>query len=184
MKVINLLPKKNQLEIRYEVMLRSLWVTVIFSILSFIVVFIAQFGTKLYLQLQASTLNAEIVQLQGQVNKQENAQVKTKIQQENNLITDYENLVTNSPKWSQLIKAFTPLPPPGVKISSFEVNPSNQGIEITGFAPTRELVIQLYNNILQDSKDFYGIDYPLENVVMPTNISFHYSFYYRSTLTQ
>jgi hypothetical protein len=55
-------------------------------------------------------------------------------------------------------------------------------VSITGFSPTRELVIQLYNNILQDNKDFYNVNYPFENLGKPTNVNFHFNFYLQSKL--
>jgi len=176
MKTINLLPKSRQEELRYEILLHSLWFVIILSLLSFAMVFLAQFGAKFYLQYQAVAIKDQISQLQIQVNQQQNADIKTKIQSINGLISDYNNLANNSPKLSRVIKAFAPLPPAGVKINSFAVDPTAKTISITGTSPTRDLVIKLYNNILLDTKDFSNIDYPLENVVEPTNVNFHFTF--------
>jgi hypothetical protein len=184
MKTINLLPKIRQQELRYEVLLNSLWVVALLSLASFILVFLIQFGTKFYLQYQDNSIKQQVAELQSQVNKQQNTQIKDKITAVNNLVTDYLNLANSSPKWSKVIKAFAPLPPPGLKISSFSINPTQNTINITGLSPTRDLVILLYNNILNDTNDFYGIDYPLENVVNSTNVSFHFTFSIQKKLLQ
>jgi hypothetical protein len=176
MKIINLLPKSRQEELRYEILLHSLWFVIILSLLSFALVFLAQFGAKFYLQYEAVAIKDQISQLQIQVNQQQNADIKTKIQAINGLISDYNNLAGSSPKLSRVVKAFAPLTPAGVKINSFNVNPANKTINISGTSPTRDLVIKLYNNILLDTKDFSNIDYPLENVVEPTNVNFHFTF--------
>lgn len=181
-KVINLLPKPKQKELHYDSMLHSLWTIVIWSCLSFAAVFAAQFATKFYLQLEGQVIHDQIIALQKEVDKQQNSDVKAKIAVANNLIKDYHKLAVASPQWSKIIKAFAPLPPAGIKINTFAVNTSNKSVVITGLSPTRDLVIMLYNTILADQKDFYGIDYPLENVVAPTNNSFHFTFYVQDSL--
>jgi cell division protein FtsB len=181
-KIINLLPKARQQELHFDSMLHSLWLVVIWSVLSFAAVFLAQFGTKFYLQLQSRNIHDQIQALQAEVDKQQNADVKTKVQEVNNLIGDYHNLVVAAPQWSKIVKAFLPLPPQNVKINALNINVQNKSISITGLSPSRELVIQLYNNILSDKKDFYGVDYPLENVVTPTDNAFHFTFFVQDKL--
>ena len=181
-KTINLLPKPRQQELHSDSLLHSLWLVVILTGLSFAAVFLVQFGTKFYLQLQSQSIHDQILALQAEVDKQQNTDVKTKVQAVNNLIGDYHNLVVAAPQWSKIVKAFLPLPPVGLKINSFTISVSNKSINITGLSPTRELVIQLYNNILSDQKDFYGIDYPLENVVSPTDDPFHFTFFIQDKL--
>jgi hypothetical protein len=184
MKIINLLPKSRQRELRYEIILHSLWVVVSLSLISFILVFLVQFATKFYLQYQNDAIKQQVVQLQGQVNKQQNTEIKAKIEAVNNLVLDYLNLANGSPQWSKVIKAFALLPPDGLKISTFSIDPGNKTVSIAGLSPTRDLVILLYNNILQDTSDFYGVDYPLENVVNPVNVSFHFTFKIQDKLLQ
>ena len=53
---------------------------------------------------------------------------------------------------------------------------------ISGYSPTRELVISLYNSILQDDQDFKNIDYPLENVAKAIDINFHFTFSIQDSL--
>lgn len=184
MKTINLLPKARQQELGYEITLHSMWVITGLTIASFAVVFAAQFSTKLYLEIQAQSIKGQITQLQSQVNKQENAQVKAQVKAVNDVILDYKNLADSSPKWSKVIKAFVKLPPDGVKVDSFTVDGTTKLVNITGKAPTRELVIQLYNNILADSGEFYNINYPLENIALPTDVSYHFTFSVKDSLLQ
>ena len=76
------------------------------------------------------------------------------------------------------------MPPQGVKINSFNIDPVGKSVTINGISPTRDLVIELYNNILNDSNDFYNINYPLENVVLPVNVDFHFTFFIQDKLLQ
>lgn len=184
MKTINLLPKARQQELRYETILHSLWIVISLSLASFAVVFLAQFGTKFYLQVEDVVIKGQVIQLKSQVDKQQNTDIKAKIQAANNLVSDYKNLSDSSPKWSKVVKAFAPLPPAGVRISTFTVDVEKKTVTIAGLAPTRELVIQLYNNILQDTADFSNIDYPLENVAQPANVAFHFTFKIKDNLYQ
>ncbi|MDR3642663.1 MAG: hypothetical protein P4L74_03495 [Candidatus Doudnabacteria bacterium] len=181
-KVINLLPKPKQRELHYDSILHSLWKLVIWSCFSFALVFFVQVATKFYLQLEGQVIHDQIQALQQQVGKQQNSDVKVQITTANNLIKDYHALSVASPQWSKIINAFAPLPPSGIKINSFGVNTDTKAITITGLSPTRDLVIKLYNIILADQKDFYGIDYPLENVVSPTDDTFHFTFYVQNSL--
>lgn len=184
MRQINLLPKPRQHELRYDAMLHGLWFFISMSIFSFALVFLAQLGTKFYLQMEANVFSAEIAELKGQVNKQENADLKTQINAVNNVVSDFNNLASASPRWSKVVSAFAPLPPAGVRINSMVIDSTKKAITITGNAETREDVIQLYNNILADSGNFYNIDYPLENVAKPTKIIFHFSFLIQDKLLQ
>ncbi len=176
MKVINLLPKPRQQEARYIAMLRGVWFVFGFSLVSFVLVFLAQSGTLFYLQNQAGRLQAQIADLKAQVNKKENSQVKSQVKAANDLISDFKNLAQTSPKWSKVIEAFMPLPPEGVKINTFSIDPAKKTINITGIAPTRELVIKLHDNIAKDKRDFHDIDYPFENIARAQNVNFHFSF--------
>lgn len=183
-KTINLLPAARRQQIRQEAVFGALMSLIWISIFSFLVVIAAQFGVKLYLQNQAASINDSIQRLQSQDNKQENTTIKQQIGDINNLIADYKTLAVGIPKWSKMVKAFAVLPPAGVTITSFNVDFSTHQIIITGTSPTRELVIQLYNNILADNAEFYNLDYPLENVARPTNISFHFEFTVRDSVLQ
>lgn len=181
MKVINLLPKSRQQEMRYTSLLSSVWVLVILSLFSFALVFLAQFFTKIYLDNKAISIKNQIEQVKIQVSKSENSDIKKKIQDANDIISDYNNL-SNVPNWSNVLKAFALLPPQGITVNSFNVNSTDKTITVSGRSPTRELVIKFYNNILQDSKDFYNVDYPLENIAAPVDIGYHFTFYVRDSL--
>jgi hypothetical protein len=182
MKVINLLPKSRQQELRYLAVYHVLLRVIIASALSFAAVFAVQFLTKLYLAGEIRTTAAEIQQLKTQVNKDDNQRVKNQINALNGTIADYVNLTAAAPKWSKVIAAFAAIPSPAIKISSMRIDPPSKVINISGFAASRDDVIELYNSILADDKEFYNINYPLENVVYPSNINFHFTFYIKDEL--
>ncbi len=182
MKIINLLPPARQQLFKQEAIFRTLLWLIGISVFSFILVIACQLGVKFYLQNQARAISQNIETLQNQVKKQENSTTIKQINDFNNFITDYKNLGQAIPKWSKVVKAFAALPPAGVSVNSFSADFTAKTIQISGQSPSRELVIQLYNNILNDDKEFYGIDYPLENVAQPANISYHFTFKVREEL--
>jgi Tfp pilus assembly protein PilN len=182
MKLINLLPKPRQEELRYQKMLSALTAALWFSLASFIMVFLLQLGVKIYLQSRQKSIQAEIGQLKSQVDKQENAQIKQQIKDINSRITDFKNLSDSAPKWSKVLKAFAVLPPPGTKINGLTIDLAKKSINISGFGDTREAVIALYESVKQDSQQFFNIDYPLENVAKPTDVNFHFTFYIKDDL--
>lgn len=182
MRIINLLPKSRQEDIRYEKILSGLFLVMWISLASFILVFLIQFGSKIYLESRLGSFENKIQVLKEQVNKDENAQIKAEITGINNKIADYKNLADNMPKWSQVLKAFAVLPPEGIVISSFTVDPTDRSVVIRGNAATRELVIELHDNIENDSENFYNINYPLENLVQPVDVDFHFTFYINDEL--
>ncbi len=183
MKLINLLPKSRQQELRYERVFHSFLVVVWFSIASFILVIGVQLAAKIYLQAEVVRVAADIQNLKSQVSKSENEQLKKKITSINNYITDFKNLST-IPKWSKALIAFSALPPEDVGITAFNLDIKTKAVRIQGFAPTREVVDEFYKNIIADTKEFTGVDYPLENVAKPKDNDLHFTFYVKEELVQ
>lgn len=165
-----------------ETILHGIMGLIWLSLATFVLVFAVQTGTKFYLGFEMSSLQNQIETLQQQVNKQTNAELKLRIKGINDIVNDYNSLSASGPKWSKLLKAFAPIPPAGVNISSFVVNSPGNIVTITGFAPTRDLVIELYNNLQQDTEHFSNVDYPLENVSRPADIQFHFTFSVKDNL--
>ena len=184
MKVINLLPKHRQQELHYVAVLHSVWIVVWLTVFSVAAVYAVQVGTQLYLKGKVVALQQEIARLKVQVEQKENTQIKAQVKADNDIVSDFKKLADGAPQWSKVIKAFAPIPPDGVKVNSFTIDPVQKSITINGFAPTRALVIQLWNNIVADNKDFYNVDYPFENVSKPTDITYHFTFYIQNSLLQ
>lgn len=182
MKIINLLPKNRQQELRYEALLGRLYFVVIISAFSFALVFLSQFGARVFLEKQLTQLAISTEQIKKQIDKQDNAQVREKIKQINDQVSDYKDLVDNSPKWSKLLKAFAKLPPKGVRIIGISTDETQKTIVVNGFSPTRELILDFYDRINADKENFFGLDKYLENIAKPTDVSFHLNFQFKPEL--
>ena len=176
MRIINLLPKIKQQELRYRGMFFSLMRFIVLAGVSFAIVIMLQLLGRFYLQYQLRHIQSGIEQLKTVSNKQENALLKARIKLINSQIGDFNTITLSTPTWSKVLRSFAELVPEQVAIQSFTADAVKKQVLISGFAPSREQVIALYNNIAADREHFSNIDYPLENVTKPTDVSFHFSF--------
>lgn len=182
MKIINLLPKSKQRDFRYEKIFHSVLRLTYLAAASFVLVFLTLFGTRFYVTHQGSQIDAKADAIKNFADKQENTVLRNKIKGINNVFTDFQSLSDTTPHWSKVLAAFTRLVPSDVKIQTFTADAKKKQVSIIGYSPTRESVIALYNNISRDDKNFFNVDYPLENVSKPTDVSFHYNFSIRDEL--
>lgn len=176
MKRINLLPRTKQQELSYERVFYSVAMAAIFGVLIMLLGVVAQFGAYVYLDRKDKAMDTEIEQLKGVANKTENAEIKKQIRVVNAQIDDFTKLSSLTPQWSEVVSAFIKNIPADVKITQFSADTETGVIDIQGFSPTRDLVIDLYNNIKADKEHFENINYPLGNVTKPTNVRFLFNF--------
>lgn len=177
MKRINLLPKLKQRELAHERTFYSVAIAVVIATVILLLGVLVQFGVSVFLNRTSVAVDAEIEQLKQVANKSENAEIKKQINEVNAQITDFTRLSRETPQWSRVISEFVKHVPAGVKITQFDATTEGQEITINGYSPTRDLVIDLYNNINADKANFRDINYPLENVTQPTNVRFFFTFF-------
>ncbi len=175
-KRINLLPAPRQLELANEKVLYSVSVAATLGVVLLLLGVLAQFGVRLYITHTMDSVSLQIEQLKGVVDKSENANVKKQIQLANAQISDFAKLSSQTPEWSSVVAAFLNDVPHQVVITQLTADTVKQEIMIRGYSPTRESVIDLYNNINADKDHFLNINYPLENVAQPVNVSFNFTF--------
>lgn len=177
MKRINLLPQNKQTELYYENLFHGVFVANIIATVILLSGIVAQVGTHLYLNQKAQKVQDEVALLKLQVDKGENTEQKQKIKLINSQMLDYQNLADKTPRWSVVLTAFAKLVPDKVKISQFSTDTKTGKVSISGYSPTREKVIELYNNLNSDRDHFRDVTYPLENVAKPTDVQFNYDFF-------
>ncbi len=177
MKLVNLLPKIKQKELIYEEAYHSMVVFIELGLVTLLLVLVAQFGGRFYISQIAHRYDQDIEDLKQVTDKQENAELKKQIQDINAIVGDYNQLATNTPGWSTVLKTFAAHVPDGVKLQTFIADREKLKIDISGISPTREQVIELHRNISGDTEHFEKIDYPLENISRPTNVPFHFTFF-------
>lgn len=176
MKKVNLLPKHKQVELTHERIFYNVAVGVGIATAIFVIGVLAQLLVFLYLGSSSRSVTAQIEQLKATANKSENASIKKQIQLTNAQITDFSSLLNKSPQWSGVLVALIKHVPAGVKITQFDADAEKQEVTISGYSPTRDSVIDLYNNINADKENFKSINYPLENITQPTDVKFFFTF--------
>jgi Tfp pilus assembly protein PilN len=172
----NLLPKDKLKELTYEHVLYSVTVAIVASVVILLLGLLVQFGVWFYLNKKMVSSDEEIGQLKISANKTEDAAIKEHINLVNAEIQDFTALSAATPQWSTVLAAFVKDVPQGIKISEFDADATKKQITITGYSPTRDAVIDLYNNLNADKEHFLNINYPLENVSKPTDVKFTYTF--------
>jgi Tfp pilus assembly protein PilN len=176
MKIINLLPKPKQQELRYESVYHSVLVAIVIAVGILLFAVVVQVLAWAYMQREQVTVVQRIEQIKQVADKEENTALKAKILALNNEMQDFKDLSASAGQWSDVLSAFAKQIPEGVKINQFQADEKTGKITINGQSPTREAVIELYNNISRDGEHFKDIDYPLENVAKPTDVAFHFTF--------
>ncbi len=176
------MPKPKQQEIKYQRVALGIKTLVILSIMTFGVVFLVQTLIILYLNHELSSVRSNITRLSSEVNEDENGKVKEQIKSINNVLHDYRSLAGASSRWSKMLRALVPLVPETVNLKSLTVDAAKKSVTITGFSPTREGVIELHDNIEADKNNFMNINYPLENVAKPKDVTFHFTFWVKEEL--
>lgn len=176
MRIINLLPKPKQRELKLENWFKAALKFVAVTTSSFLLVFLGQLAARAYISQRAVSLERTVQNLQQAINKGENAQLRKQITDVNSQMADFKQLWEGTPKWSRVFSAFAKDVPLGVKIINFDADVKTKKVQIQGFSPSRGLVIELYNRINLDSDNFSGINYPLENVAKPADVTFNFAF--------
>jgi Tfp pilus assembly protein PilN len=182
MKHINLLPKDKQKEIAHEILFRGVVRFWEVAFVTFLLVFAAQFVTWSYLRANEAGLDNKIEQIKKVSNKEENAKLKEKIREINGHITDFKNLIDGSPTWSVAVRRIAMHVPEGVKINTVVADTKTKKLEIRGYSPTRESVLDFYNAVRNDTDHFASINYPLENVAKPVDVSFIFTIELKDVL--
>lgn len=75
---------------------------------------------------------------------------------------------------SILEKIFQALPQ-GTYLTSLNFNPQISQFSLTGFSPSREILLQFKEN-LEKTAGFKEIDFPVQNLIQTTNIDFSVNF--------
>ncbi len=176
MKRLNLLPRLKQQELAYERIYHSLFVAGSIAVAIVLFGVLSQIAAHFYLSRHLATIESEIEVLKRTANKEENAVVKKQIILTNSILDDFSNLAKTSPQWSRVLEAFIQHVPADVRVTNFTADIEKKQITIIGFSPTRDAVIDVYNNINADKEHFKDINYPLENVAQPTNVQFTFTF--------
>lgn len=173
---INLLPKEDQQEIQLEKINTVFLNFFIWVIISLVIVSLLFFGARIYLDSQFEQTIDQIELRRQILSQQENKDLKEKLIEFNTTLNNLVVLNKYQGFWSDVLINFSRLVPSDIAIDSLVADRVSGAIRISGFAGTRESVLKLRENLL-DSDYFGNVNFPLSNLVSPTNVEFRYTFF-------
>jgi Tfp pilus assembly protein PilN len=173
---VNLLPKDEQREVvleRITAKLKNLFAWILLSLLVLAGFLLA---TRIYLGSELSRVSEQVNMQRQVVSQAENRELK---QQLDGLNTHLSNLVLLDEQqavWSEVLIELARLTPVDTSIDTIQADRESFVIRLTGFSLNRDSVLQFRRNLLA-SEYFSDVDFPLSNLIKPTDVNFHYSFY-------
>jgi Tfp pilus assembly protein PilN len=177
----NLLSLEDQQNIRLEKATALLFNFFLWVVLSLLMLLVFMIAGRFYLISELSSVETRIELQKQTVSQSENQQLKNTLNEFNTHLANLVNLEKHQGQWSEVLIEFARLVPKDVAVDSFTGERQTGRIRITGFAKTRESVLRLRQNLL-DSGNFTDVNFPLSNLVKPTDLNFNYTFFVKPEL--
>lgn len=173
MLTLNLLPPEEKKSLNIQIANRRLLIVglaIIFNLL----IFISALGLIWFsLTLKLKNNQQELTALRHKLSLENFLPLQEKIQQINNKLETLNKIQIDHKYYSRILEHLLTLIPAETKIKTIDINENR--INLQGFAPRRELVIQLKQN-LETRPIFENIQSPIENFLKSTDIDFIFSF--------
>jgi len=173
--MINLLPPLYQQELRQEENRRLILILGMLFLIFLISVTLILFSVKLFIQGKLESVNVLLNLEEKTLQTSEIQSLRERINSINQNLSKlnafYEKQISSI---SVLEKVFKTLPP-GIYLSAFSWQKNTSQVAISGFSPNRE-VLFLFQNNLEESKEFSGIELPTQNWIKPVDIDFRVTF--------
>jgi len=111
----------------------------------------------------------------------ENQELKQKLIEFNTHLDNLEKLSDSHAVWSEVVIELARLVPQDMVIDSFLANRETGQISVTGFAKLRDSILDFRKNLLE-SEYFEDVNFPLANLVKPTDANFRYNFFVKEDI--
>ncbi|OHA46731.1 MAG: hypothetical protein A3A80_02630 [Candidatus Terrybacteria bacterium RIFCSPLOWO2_01_FULL_44_24] len=173
-KLINLTSIEAQNGIRFELLTRLVIRVgiVIIAILSVLIIFMLTSLIYITTLKGGVSENTKTWRILGQTT--ESDEVKQKVKASADFIRYVSKLSTDPFKWSSTIRDVVVSLPPTVYLTAISGSQAQRNIVISGFAPTRDDVLQL-EDMLKKLPFISLVDSPDSNVIAEKNITFQFT---------
>ncbi|OGE81344.1 MAG: hypothetical protein A2826_02195 [Candidatus Doudnabacteria bacterium RIFCSPHIGHO2_01_FULL_43_23] len=175
-KYINLLPKEAQNEIRYERLSSRLLNMSLWIVISLVVMIVLMMATRIYLKSESSRVSDLIIFQKELVSQEENQALKKELTEFNTHLSNLIQFEESHAYWSEVLIELARITPSGIAIDALTATRDDKKMTIIGFAQTRDSVLQFRKNLL-DSDFFEDVNFPLSNLIKPTDVAFRYTFF-------
>lgn len=176
MKLINLLPREEQKELRMEIIssqVTSFWV---FAVLSLGALFALSFAAEVLIKQGIDNENEAIAAQKRSLEAADIREVERDVTVLNNNIRTIKNLQTQHYYWSKALVEIGNLTPIDMSFDLLSLDRTTGKVEVSGSATNRTSVIEFWANV-KKSALFRNIDFPLANLEKANNGTFQYSFF-------
>lgn len=171
---LNLLPPLVKKELRIEKINRQL-LTAGTLILVTLIIFALLLGLiNLFLWLQTKSLQKQIIQTEAHLEMEQVEEFEESIKALNQALINLDERQTAQINYSTILNQLIQLIPTALQVRGLSLDNSGQ-MQLTGYAPTREQLLQLKEN-LENSPDFIQIEFPLSNLLKSREIDFSLTF--------
>jgi Tfp pilus assembly protein PilN len=176
MKIINLLPKDEQRQLRLDIInhqLRVFWAIILASMLIFGALGI---GTYQYLRLSVNNVDEEIALNRAKLETADIRDLQQQVLKLNQNIKEIKTIRGQQYKWSEVLLEIGQVMPSQVQLNSVEIERGTGKVVILGRAEDRDMVIETWSR-LKKSEMFTDVNFPLPNLEQPVNGNFTYTFF-------
>ena len=171
--MINLLPPqyKNELkqERKYKLVL-ILGIVVLFFLISLSLILLS---IKFYTQGQVESEKILLSLKEKQFKTPETEALQKDIVLVNQEISKLSSFYQNQTNLVEILEKLSQIFPPGMYLTSLSYQKAIFQISLSGYAPTRETLVQFKENL---EKEFKEVNFPPSNWVVPTDINFQTTF--------
>lgn len=173
--MINLLPSEQKEELKQEKSLRLVLVlgTVVLAFLASLTLIL--FLIKISISADLEVQKIYFLQKEKELEKPEIQKFETKIKNYNSTFSRLEAYYKNQIELTSVLEKIFQTIPQEIYLNDFNFNPQKSEFSLTGFSPTREILLQFREN-LEKKEDFKEISFPTAVWTFTDNIDFSVKF--------
>ncbi len=173
--MINLLPPKQKEELLAQEQFKIVLILgiVIISFLLSLVLILFSIKTLIWTDLQIQRIFIE--QKEKELKSPKIQGLEEKIKEYNLTLLKLNNFYQSQKNLTTILEKIPRILPDKTYLTTLNFNYDNLGISLSGFSPSREILLELKKN-LEGAEDFKEIDFPPTNWVEPININFTVTF--------
>lgn len=174
--MINLLPKTEQKEIRWESMSHQLMNFWIWVVVSLAVLFLLGVLSLAQTKRLSSRTDADITKARESLNSSTNQELEKQVLALNTQISTINQIRSQHYEWSEALIALGNLIPSDMLVDILSLNRASGEVKITGVAGDRASVIKFWSDVHKTTY-FKNINFPLSNLETAKNTPFTFTFF-------
>jgi len=171
--MINLLPLQYKNELKEEKEYKLVLILGIIVLLFLISLSLILLSIKFYTQGQVESEKILLSLKEKQFKTPETEALQKDIVLVNQEISKLSSFYQNQTNLVEILEKLSQIFPPGMYLTSLSYQKAIFQISLSGYAPTRETLVQFKENL---EKEFKEVNFPPSNWVVPTDINFQTTF--------